>query len=269
MPDPGSPFHAGEQLVQSRQGVRELAERIGRKMIRAEMPDQHREFFARLPYVVLGGVDAAGRPWATMLAGRTGFLDTPDARTLRISALPRGQDPLAAALGVGAPVAVLGIELATRRRNRANGTIVARDAAGFTVGVEQSFGNCPQHITPRTPETETETETETVIRSADTFFIASASDGVDVSHRGGPPGFVHVDGDTLTWPDYSGNNMFNTLGNLVRAPRAGLVFPDFTTGGLRSLTGTTTIVWEPERMIRFRIDAALHLPRRLPARWTR
>src|SRR5262249_38226074 len=92
------------------------------------------------------------------------------------------------------------------------------------------------------------------ISSADTFFIASAArvdeptGGVDVSHRGGPPGFVHLEGDTLTIPDYRGNRYFNTLGNLVSNPRAALLFVEFETGDLLHLRGTTEIVWNTPQL---------------------
>ncbi|HVK75492.1 MAG TPA: hypothetical protein VM734_19315, partial [Kofleriaceae bacterium] len=150
-PGDESPFHPGEQLIQAREGMRDRVERAGRKVIRAAMPDQHRELFGRLPYLVIGGVDAARRPWATLLAGPPGFVTTPDDRTLAIAAAPVDGDPLAAALVPGAPIAVLGIELATRRRNRANGTVAARAAGGLTIAVAQSFGNCPQYIQARAP----------------------------------------------------------------------------------------------------------------------
>lgn len=147
-----SPFHAGEQALQTRTGVRERAERAGRRMIRDFMPDEHRALFEALPYVVIGSLDARNRPWASLLAGRPGFMRTPDARTLAIGARPPAGDPLAAHLAPGAPLGVLGIELATRRRNRANGTVIAAERAGFAVSVRQSFGNCPQYIQARAPE---------------------------------------------------------------------------------------------------------------------
>src|SRR6185436_15498733 len=118
-----------------------------------------------------------------------------DARLLEIGARPLAGDPLAANLVRGAPIGLLGIELATRRRNRMNGTVVAADARGFTVYVRQSFGNCPQYIQARTHEAAPAPETTApprlvhpeggllspaaaaLVRGADTFFIASASRG--------------------------------------------------------------------------------------------
>jgi predicted pyridoxine 5'-phosphate oxidase superfamily flavin-nucleotide-binding protein len=140
-PSYGSPFHAGEIAVQERSGVREAIERVGRVVIRTFMLADHRELFARPPMVLVGSLDGARRPWASVLVGSPGFVHADD--ELRIDALPAPGDPLAGLLAVGVPLGLLGIELATRRRNRLNGTVTALDAAGFTVDVDQSFGNCP------------------------------------------------------------------------------------------------------------------------------
>ncbi|MBL8664989.1 MAG: pyridoxamine 5'-phosphate oxidase family protein [Candidatus Odyssella sp.] len=305
-PGDSSPFHAGEQALQSRAGVRERAERAGRRTIRDFMPDEHRELFEKLPYVVLGSLDTGGRPWASILAGRPGFLRTPDATTLEINAWPQAGDPLAANLAPGAPLGVLGIEFETRRRNRMNGIVAETRGGGFAVRVRQSFGNCPQYIQARTarfeasperaapaPETEggsLSAAAEAFVRGADTFFIASASpgarggspsEGVDVSHRGGRPGFVRVDRvegrSVLTAPDFSGNAMFNTLGNLALDPRAGLLFVDFSAGTLLTLIGRTEIVWDgPEvaafagaqRLLKFHVEGGVRLGGALPLRWS-
>lgn len=252
----GSPFHAGEQAVQAREGVREMVESFGRRMIRSAMPDQHRALFAELPTVVLGFLDGAGRPWASMLGGRPGFVHSPDPSTLRIEALPRADEPARAGLYGGAPVAVLGLQHPTRRRNRANGRIAALDDSGFAVHVEQSFGNCPQYIAVREVAWDASAlepvavELESFVARIDTFFIASAGaarsddarEGVDVSHRGGAPGFVRVPRPgTLEWPDYPGNNLYNTLGNLAAYPRAGLTFVDFEQHALLAVTGTAEV----------------------------
>jgi uncharacterized protein len=65
-------FHAGEQAIQSRAGVRDRMERKGRAVIRDYMPDQHRAFFAALSFMVVGLADRNGHPWATTLSGRPG-----------------------------------------------------------------------------------------------------------------------------------------------------------------------------------------------------
>lgn len=269
-----SPWHRGEQLLQERLGVAEQMQAVGQRVIRNYMPDQHRQFYAQLPFLLLGGVDAAGWPWAGILEGRPGFVQSPDARLLTIAAQPAQDDPLHACLHPGAPVGLLGIELPTRRRNRMNGDLQAVSDAGLTVAVTQSFGNCPKYIQQRdisvvAPATSQSVPAEQrhhldaaaqqLIRAADTFFVASCFPGdasqtaasVDVSHRGGKPGFVRVDGNRLTIPDFSGNRFFNTLGNLLLNPRAGLLFIDFANGDLLQLTGRTEILWQDDTLAAF------------------
>jgi len=252
-----SPFNPDELAAQARAG--KGAAGAG---IRNFMPDQHREFFALLPYLFVATADAAGWPLATMLTGAPGFVHSPDPTTLRIDALPDPRDPTADGFGEGAEIGVLGLDLATRRRNRANGTIAARDAAGFMLAVRQSFGNCAKYIQRRAVEPaqhatgsiETlaalDAPARSLIAQADTLFVASrsrpgigAGGGLDMSHRGGRPGFVRLDGDTLVIPDFAGNRYFNTLGNLLGEPRAALLFVDFATGDLLQLQGRATIDW--------------------------
>jgi predicted pyridoxine 5'-phosphate oxidase superfamily flavin-nucleotide-binding protein len=293
------PFHLGEIAVQQRAGVREQVEAFGGRMIRDAMPQQHRDFFAKLPTLLAGSVDAQGRPWASMLAGRPGFVHSPDEHRLRIDTLPDEADPLTRQLWVGAPIGLLGIEPHTRRRNRMNGHLVALDATGFAVAVEQSFGNCPKYIQAREPQWRGDLAAPAALRSeplgpalneaalaligsADTLFIATAAaGGADVSHRGGRPGFVQASDAAgrilLTLPDFSGNNLFNTLGNIQAHPRAGLLFVDYANGHLLQLSGTAEIVWDgaalrafagARRLVRIGVERALWRPRAVPRRWS-
>lgn len=301
-----SPFHAGELALQARAGLRERMEEVGRRMIRDHMPEQHRELFCKLPTLVAGGIDAAGQPWATMLAGAPGFVSAPDERTLRIATVPPPDDPLAACLAPGLPAGLLGLEPHTRRRNRMNGTVQSRDDEGWSVTVGQSFGNCPQYIQAREPTwvaghrpgpvveggAVLPAEAARLVAGADTLFIASASrhaaastasgEGVDVSHRGGRPGFARVgqaaDGGTvLSLPDFRGNFLFNTLGNLLVRPLAGLLFFSPTHGHLLHIAAQAEIVWDGPEVAAF--EGAQHLlhlrvvrhvwrPRALALRWS-
>ena len=290
LPDP---WHAGERALQERAGARERMAEIGPRVLRDAMPEQHRLFFQELPFIVLGSVSSDGSPWASILAGPPGFVRSPDPRTLEIATRPSPGDPLAASLAVGAPIAALGIQLETRRRNRANGRVAAVHEGGLAIAVEQSFGNCPQYIhvrelEPRPREAgDASIESATLsaaagrlVREADTFFIATASaGGADVSHRGGPRGFVRVaeeaGASVLTFPDYRGNFFFNTLGNLHANPRAGLLFVDFATADVLMLTGKTDVIWDgPElaafagaqRLVRFTVERGVRLAGALPFR---
>ena len=285
------PWHEGERAIHARLGLLERMDRIGRRNIRGQMPDQHRIFFGQLPFLIVGSVDRHGWPWASLLAAPPGFARSPDEHTLHIAARPVAGDPLAESLGPGAPLGILGIELPTRRRNRMNGHITAVDAAGFSVAVDQSFGNCPQYIQRREyvwaappahpaaaePFTALDAPARQLITAADTAFVASASRaddpttarGIDVSHRGGRPGFIGLDGDAVVIPDYSGNRFFNTLGNLLVNPRAGLLFLDFERGDLLQITGRAEIVWDGPEVLAFK--GAERLWRFYPAhgRWLR
>jgi predicted pyridoxine 5'-phosphate oxidase superfamily flavin-nucleotide-binding protein len=265
-------FHTGEQALQARTGVREKLAAAGRSVIRDHMPEQHRELFGKLPTVLLAVQDDQGQPWATMLHGPAGFVTSPDAHTLHVQALPAADDPVAPGLVEGAAVGLLGLEPHTRRRNRANGRVRTLSGDGFEVQVLQSFGNCPKYIHARRPEARVSTRevpsqrlgplldpnSVALLRRADTLFIASANaartgaeraDGVDVSHRGGRPGFVRValgahGGVRLTLPDYVGNFFFNTLGNLMVWPKAGLLVLDYDDGSLLHLAAEASVEFE-------------------------
>lgn len=291
-------LHPGEQAVQKRLGVEQEVLQWAPQAIRSFMPDQHRDFFAQLPFMVMAARDASGSPWATLLAGVPGFTVSPDPQHLRVQTKPVRGDATDSALIEGAEIGLLGIELETRRRNRVNGPIVQVDDKGFTLEVAQSFGNCPQYISKRKwqaiqvePSTMQVTRHTTLteemrgwIAAADTLFIASGYDreetgkGMDVSHRGGPAGFVKLQGtNQLVLPDYAGNNLFNTIGNLLLDPRVGLLFIDFDNGSLLQMTGKATIDWDSpavarhpgaQRLVIVTIEAIIELNHILPLRWS-
>jgi RNA polymerase sigma factor (sigma-70 family) len=263
MDSESSPFHAGEHEAQRRASVG----RPGGAAIRNFMPEQHREFFRQLPFVAVAVLDHDGWPTSTLLTGTPGFVSSPEPHTLRIATARDERDPAARFLVEGASIGILGIDLSTRRRNRLNGRIAAANS-DLLVGVDQSFGNCPQYVQARSIEPRPveanlpshierlvglDEEARDQIRTADTFFVATSTGlanqdkngGVDMSHRGGRPGFVRVDGDTLTIPDFRGNRYFNTLGNLLVNPRAALLFVDFERGDILCVQGETEIIWDP------------------------
>jgi uncharacterized protein len=289
----GNPFHYGELAVQERAGVSAKAE-VDSRFIRDFMPDQHREFFPQLPFLLIGGVDELAQPWASILEGNLGFISSPDPKSLRIDANCLFGTPFT--LEPQKSIGILGIELPTRRRNRLNGIISNGDRFGFSVEVIQSFGNCHKYIQKRDYHFITDAQLPIVrqsqhleesdralIRNADTFFIASANldedgsiESVDVSHRGGNVGFVAIDGDRLTVPDFSGNNFFNTLGNLQNYPKAGLLFIDFASGDLLYVAVTSEVIWEGEevrsftgaqRLVRFCVQNVRRVSGSLRLRW--
>jgi uncharacterized protein len=259
-------YHPGELSVQERAGVREMAARIGRS-IGSAIPPAAWNFLRSQPLVVVGNVDASQRVWASLLTGAPGFLQAVDQHTVRINARPAAGDPLVDSLATNSQVGLIAIEFATRRRMRLNGKAEVGKDGAITVRAQQVYSNCPKYIQARrwrgrppesdsTPVVQRQStlaqDQQQWIREADTFFIAShhPEGGADASHRGGPPGFVRVlNSHQLVWPDYFGNTMFQTLGNIAVNPQAGLLFIDFKTGRTLQLTGRARIVWDQERTV--------------------
>jgi predicted pyridoxine 5'-phosphate oxidase superfamily flavin-nucleotide-binding protein len=204
-------FHADELRAQQLAGVLTPAD----APIREQLPDQHRTFFAGLPYLFLSAIDPDGWPVATVLTGTPGFATSPDPGTLHIAAastlLMDMSNATEATFGAGRQIGILGLDLATRRRNRVNGKIKnveydARGISALTLAVDQSFGNCPQYIQRRSvqpaavpalasapvskPDTTASAQehrndvekldrldmaARAMIAAADTFFVASRS----------------------------------------------------------------------------------------------
>ncbi len=262
-------YHAGELAVQSRTGEADMAARLMRGM-RDELPDGARDFLAAQPLLVVASVDGDD-VWASLLHGRPGFIDTPDEHTVLVAATaPR--------ITAG-PVGLLALEPATRRRMRVNGQ-GELTPDGLRVTTEQVYSNCPKYIQKRVIVGERRAQSRTaaeqrgltdqdraLIEAADTFFVATAAEGgADASHRGGSPGFVEVDGDRLRFPDYTGNSMYMSLGNLVANPRIGLLFVDFDNGDTLQLTGAAELAFEP-RAVHVTVERAIRTPAASPYRW--
>ena len=287
-----SSFHEGERAVQSRAGVMDAAGRLGRGITSA-IPDAARPFLESQRLAVLAGIDRSGRVWASMIGGAPGLITVPSSRTLRVAAGLPDADPLSEGVAPGRPLGILVIDPERRRRLRVNGRVARADRDAIEVRTEEVFGNCPKYIQARAHEPGVEqgrvglarrsdalTEPQRrAIERADTLFIASvhADAGADASHRGGQPGFVRVmDERRLLIPDYAGNNMFQTLGNIAADPRVGLLFVDFDTGTTLQLTGRARILWEPEALARLEgaqralaveVDAIVEIEGRGPLGW--
>jgi predicted pyridoxine 5'-phosphate oxidase superfamily flavin-nucleotide-binding protein len=297
--DPFPTWHAGEIAMQSSAGVADRMAEVGKRAIRDHLTDQHRQFYPLLPFVVLGAVDPAGNAWATLRGGRPGFMQAASPHRLSIR-MPRDpHDPADLGMEDGDGLGLLGIDLSNRRRNRLNGPVSRDGAEGFDLVIEQSYGNCPQYIQlrefsftrdpaklsaePAVPQEAASDRVRALIQSADTLFVASYFERengrrqVDVSHRGGKPGFSRIDADgVITVPDFAGNRFFNTLGNFLVNPKGGLVFPDWETGDLLQLTGDVEVILHSpeikdfqgaERFWRFRPRQILYRPNALPLRW--
>jgi predicted pyridoxine 5'-phosphate oxidase superfamily flavin-nucleotide-binding protein len=273
-------FHEGEIAVQERVGVSRQASRVGGS-IHPAIPPLAQDFLESQPYIFAGSIDENERVWASILVGEVGFLNVLNDRTIRIGS-PVTDRFLFENLKTKHQIGLLAIEFETRRRMRANGRATI-DEDSIIVHTDEVFSNCPKYIQARfwervgnlkneakSVETSVELSERQIsfIENSDTFIIASAHEtrGADVSHRGGNIGFVEVsDKKRLIFPDYSGNMMFQTLGNLTVNPHCGLLFYDFSDGRILQLTGTAEIVWDEtrlrefagaERMVEFELNEA-------------
>ncbi|MEM0910130.1 MAG: pyridoxamine 5'-phosphate oxidase family protein [Pseudomonadota bacterium] len=298
-------FHEGEIAIQKKLGVAKRIETIAPRMIRDVMVEQHKTFYSALPYLFAGYHDQNDKVWASILVGKPGFISFPTDKKMHLKTSPLHNDPMVNAIknADGLRIGLLGIDLSNRRRNRASTQLTATSDGKISLDVLQAFGNCPQYIQIREtewkkdfkPEASTATKVTEfdgmigkLIKNADTFFVASTSknvdkdaqsraNGADVSHRGGQAGFVRVDdAKTLTIPDYRGNNLFNTLGNIEVNPHVGLLFIDFSTGDVLTLTGKAKTLWHSDahlqfkgaqRLWQFTLDHGFLLQNALPMRW--
>jgi len=260
-------FHHGELAVQRRAGEAETA-RVNGGALSDRIPGGAVPFVAQQPMAVAASIAADGAVWASVLLGEPGFLRAPDARSIHVDTSRRraaADDPLWNNIAYNSHLGMLIIELASRRRLRVNGRAHLEASRVLRLDVEQAYPNCPKYIqrrqwslppdgageTPGAGEARhghlLQTRHRAWIGNTDTLFVASVhpEHGADASHRGGRPGFVQVIGEnTLRIPDYSGNSMFNTLGNFASYPVAGLAFIDFERGWLLQLSGRVIIRWD-------------------------
>lgn len=275
-------FHAGERAVQRRAGVSDDAARLEGMLCSPHMSSGFRRFLAECEFAVITGTDGAGRLWASPLTGMPGFLGG-DESELQVAAVPGEGDPLEG-LPAGQSAGVLAIDFLRGRRVRVNGRLTRVSGDGLGIRADQAYGNCPRFIQRRRLERHRHVEAgsasrraltgadTTAIASADTFFLGTINEerGADCSHRGGPPGLVRVEERSLWWPDYAGNNMFNSLGNLAVDDRAALLFVTFATGATLHLSGTAVTEWgrtgesgddgHTGRRVRFRPDLIISGP---------
>ncbi|KAF7174459.1 hypothetical protein CNMCM5623_007300 [Aspergillus felis] len=246
----------------------------------------------RSPLMALSTIDQEGRPWATVWGGEAGFAAPASQSTVDIKTpVDSRYDPVAELLlrgstnegsvcaeTAGPPVSGLAIDLENRKRTKLYGRKITRslDAdsgmAHLSVFIQGCLGNCPKYlnkkkIIPALPDPKLITDDPQLppaavelLGRADCLFVASThgTEDMDTNFRGGPPGFVRLmsnepNGSVFVYPEYSGNRLYQTLGNFQTTPLAGYVFPDFDTGDALYLTGRTQVLIGK--------DAAALLPR--------
>ncbi|GAA4515544.1 pyridoxamine 5'-phosphate oxidase family protein [Nonomuraea ferruginea] len=280
-------LHQGEHTVQRRAGL--TRDRWGSARVGATVPPVAADFAGRQRLVVIAAADDAGAAWTGVITGPPGFVAAPDDRTLVVGRLPAAGDPLAGLFDAERDIGILMIEPGSRKRMRVNGR-AGRDGDRLLVRTAQVYSNCPKYIQTRTYANETvrgdavaggelTAGQQRWIAGADTFFIGTYApgQGADASHRGGNPGFVTVTGDRrLTWPDYTGNAMYMTLGNLELEPRCGLLFLDWENGDTLHLTGRARVDWDPDRaatvpgakrLVDFSVERVVQISGGMGQRW--
>lgn len=284
-----SVFHEGERMVQKRIGVQAIADSMGR-MIQPFVPQGFDLFMEEQSIVVIASTDASGSLWASLITGLPGMIQVKNPKTIEIHTRFIIQDPFMANMKHNGNVGLIVIDFAHQIRIRVNGIAKFTDDHTLSVNVEQVYGNCPKHIQMRSLSPNDRRleliqtsgrlgkltpEQSRWIREADTFFIASSGpEGkTDASHRGGNPGFIKVLGDdALVFPDYRGNMLFNTLGNIQINPNTGILFLDFNKGRTLQLTGRSKIIWDvseeetlrfpgAQRLVEFRMDGVIQVER--------
>ncbi|HEY2064285.1 MAG TPA: pyridoxamine 5'-phosphate oxidase family protein [Amycolatopsis sp.] len=276
-------YHAGELAAQAKAGVSAEAARVG-AIVRATVPAAAAAFLAERPMLVVGAAGEDSRMWASLLTGPPGFLHAESGGdVIDIAAEPAPGDPLFETLRRGGKVGAISVDPSTRRRMRING-VAEPGPRGLRIVADQVYSNCPKYIQRRdlltadeerqpevTVSSTLDTAAAVLVGSADTFFLATSSENgdCDASHRGGDPGFVRVhDERTLSWPDYPGNTMMMTLGNLEQNRRAGLLFVGWSSGVTLQLTGTAAVDWTgPARETRFTVEQVRRTVGASPLRW--
>lgn len=269
-----------------------MAARVGRS-IRSTMVPVAQDFLGDRPFIIVASVDAKENVWASILTGGPGFIRIIDEGSLEFEAGLMAEDILGDNLRSNPKIGILAIEFATRMRMRLNGRAEFTDER-VVVRAEEVFSNCPKYIQARSwkkrefaagggstirRSKKPTPKQKKLIEKADTFFIASrqTEGGADASHRGGNPGFVRfLDESTLIFPDYSGNMMFQTLGNIEQNPHGGLLFIDFKTGTTLQLSGKAGIIWDEklfsqfsgaERAVQFEIEKIIERKKGVPFSW--
>lgn len=258
-------FHSGEREVQRMTGEVIMANSNGRAINNVIVAGAI-NFIEKQPMAVVSSIDSLGNVWASLLVGDFGFVKVEKSRTLifhRDLISSDQNDIFYNNIIQNHKIGSLFIELSTRRRFRING-ITSIDGENIEMNIEEAYPNCPKYIQRRvislpdhfeklssehTEGDQLGNEQKDWIMKTDTFFVASSSQGgkMDVSHRGGNPGFIEIlENNTLKIPDFQGNSMYNTLGNFVQNPTSGILLVNFEKGSALQLTGKAELLFNQE-----------------------
>lgn len=286
-------YHAGELAVQAQAGVTEQALHTC-AIIRTDIPKIAREFLQSQRMVIVATLDSGGQVWVSALSGPPGFMQAVDSQTIKVSGALAPGDPLAENLKQRHEIGMIAVEFSTRRRMKIKGQSERASDGTLIIHPARVYSQCTKYIQAREPVADSDEhakdkevihgssltpDQQQWIANADTFFVASfhPETGADASHRGGNPGFVKVmDKETLIFPNYWGNSMFNTLGNITVDPHAGLLLINFATGSTLQITGTAYVIWDKNRvatvpganqLVEYRVAEVIETPNAMRLRW--
>ncbi len=255
-------YHKGELILQKKFGETKIADRV-RRAIKNEIVPGAIAFIENQSMVVVSSVDEKNVVWTSILIGDYGLASVVNQNEILFD-LEKIQSPkedifFKNMIKKNTKMGSIFIELGSRRRFRINGNAHYKPSA-IHLQIEEAYPNCPKYIqrriltiTKNTKKaiskiesgTKLNTEQQTLILNSDTFFVGSQSTNgkLDCSHRGGNTGFIEIleNGD-LKIPDYTGNSMYNTLGNILENSNVGLLFIDFKQGNTLQINGNASLL---------------------------
>lgn len=295
-------YHPGELVAQDKAGTRgAAAELAAGKRSALNFSSNHDAFIAAQSFAALASVDLSSElVWVTPLFGKAGDLTATSEQEIAISTNCIVNSNMLDFIKHGTPLSLLGIDLNRRIRHRINGVALlsSNEVSGeVSLQVNEYSPNCPKYINRRdiipapnnTPILNKNAKAETrieltdddkaFVQKMDTLWIGTYAPGAgaDCNHRGGKPGFIRVVSPSIIeWPEYRGNGMFFTSGNLESYNRAGITLVDFDTGSIIQMTGRAIVDWQHDgsyegasRKIIFHIEQLVRTDNVTNHRWKR
>lgn len=256
-------YHSGEIYIQEYFGEESIANGVIR-IVKETIVGGAIPFVENQVAIFVSSIDTNGNTWISMLIGSPGFIDASTSGEVYFNLehlVSPHTDVFFENIKSNRNIGIIFIELGSRRRYRVNGQ-ADKEGQKITLNIEAAYPNCPKYIQRRILSSLDKTQSSRSIIShgtdlnddqkgwilkADTFLVGSQSkEGKpDASHRGGNSGFIEIlDNGTLKIPDYAGNSMYNTLGNMFENPNVGLVFIDFDQGHILQLSGEAQLLFD-------------------------
>ena len=256
-------FHEGQLAVQKLTGEGEIAKaRI--PMISDALHPRSIPFLEHQVLAFVGSEDDNGAIWLSLIVGERGFIHIPSIQEIKfdLSKITSSrEDIFFENIKTKPTVGMLFHEAERRARYRAWG-MAKNEGDQLSFKIRMGYPSCPKHIQRERivlPANSTIASAKFVkgtilselhkdwIINAHTFFIATQTKKGDIesSHRGGTPGFIEIlENGHLRVPDYLGNSMFSTLGNIYENPKAALLFIDYKKGQTLQLSGLAKLEFD-------------------------